>query len=237
MNNIMRKFWNFICRDINFSIIMPTYNRGYIIESSIDSVLNQTFNNYELIIIDDGSTDNTEYIINNKYNLYIMNGKIKYIKSCHAGVSRARNIGLECASNQWIAYIDSDNTINSDFLLYFAKYIKLFNNKCFYCGLKYMKSGKILNKKFQYSKLLKSNFIDLGTFIHSKILINELGCFDENLKRLVDWELILIYTKKYIPKRIKKTLIYYNDDNRVDRITNKEDLQNSRDYIIKKHKI
>ncbi len=76
------------------TVIMPTYNRADIIERAIDSVLNQTFTNYELIIIDDGSKDRTEELITTKYATQLNSGKIKYIKQKNSGVSSARNKGL-----------------------------------------------------------------------------------------------------------------------------------------------
>ena len=91
------------------SVIMPTYNRVDIIGRAIDSVLKQTYDNFELIIIDDGSTDNTETSIKDKYDEYIQNGKIKYIKQKNSGVNIARNNGLSKATGNIIAYLDSDN--------------------------------------------------------------------------------------------------------------------------------
>jgi len=235
MNNFVRAFWKYICKDISFSIIMPTYNRGYIIEKSIDSVLTQSFTNYELIIVDDGSTDNTRELIFDKYKKYIESKKIVYVEGNHGGVCVARNIGLATASNEWIAYIDSDNTIKPDYLLYFAKNIKIYRKKCFYCGLTYASKKTVLNKKFDYRILLKGNFIDMGTFVHNRSLVMELGGFDENLTRLVDWDLILTYTKKYTPKHIDKILLIYNDNDRNDRITKSENLKTNYEYIRSKH--
>ena len=85
------------------SIILPTYNREHVISRSIDSVISQTYSNFELIIVDDGSTDNTSDILK-KYE-----GKVEYIKQKNSGVSSARNTGIKLAKGEYIAFIDSDD--------------------------------------------------------------------------------------------------------------------------------
>ena len=85
------------------SVIIPTYNRESYLERAIISVLEQTYTDYELIIIDDGSTDDTVSILN-KYDKNIRKYSI-----LHSGVSAARNFGITKAHGQWIALLDSDD--------------------------------------------------------------------------------------------------------------------------------
>lgn len=89
--------------DLCVSIIMPTYNRGHLIERAINSVLSQMEPGDELIVIDDGSTDNTEEEIA-KYG-----SRIKYIKTTNWGAGKARNLGIRAAQNDLIAFLDSDD--------------------------------------------------------------------------------------------------------------------------------
>ncbi|WP_313128016.1 glycosyltransferase family 2 protein [Anaerocolumna sp.] len=90
---------------LKFSVIMPTYNRAHIIKRAIKSVLNQSYTNWELIIVDDGSQDNTEEVIKN-----IRNDKIRYIKLMdNRGVNTARNVGIELADSDYITFLDSDD--------------------------------------------------------------------------------------------------------------------------------
>jgi len=97
---------------ITFSIIMPTYNRGYIIKSAVISVINQTYQNWELIIVDDGSTDNTSEVISD-----IEDRRIHYIQyKKNAGSNHARNIGMEKATGRYLAFLDSDNQWHKDYL-------------------------------------------------------------------------------------------------------------------------
>lgn len=87
------------------SIIMPSYNTGKYIGKSIESVLNQTYQNWELIIVDDCSTDNTDKIVT-----AINDARIKYMKnSCNLGAAISRNRALREAKGQWIAFLDSDD--------------------------------------------------------------------------------------------------------------------------------
>lgn len=95
------------------SIIVPVYNTGLAICKCIESVLQQTYNNFELIIIDDGSKDATASIID-KYAMG--DSRIKAIHIPNAGVSNARNVGLDIASGEYIMFIDSDDWIERDYL-------------------------------------------------------------------------------------------------------------------------
>ena len=91
--------------DFKVSVIIPTYNRGNLIIKSIKSVLNQTFKNLEVIVIDDGSSDNTEHLVNK-----ITDKRLKYVKlSSNKGSSNARNIGIKNANGQFISFQDSDD--------------------------------------------------------------------------------------------------------------------------------
>ncbi len=87
------------------SVILPTYNRGKLVSKSINSVLNQSYNNFELIIVDDGSTDQTEKIINSFNDNRIVYLKHNYNK--HA--SAARNTGIAKSKGEFIAFLDDDD--------------------------------------------------------------------------------------------------------------------------------
>ena len=87
------------------SIVIPTYNRGYLIRAAIDSVLDQTYSNFEILVIDDGSTDNTREIINS-----IEDTRINYIYIDHSGRPAVpRNVGIEKSRGQFVAFLDSDD--------------------------------------------------------------------------------------------------------------------------------
>ena len=95
-----------------FSIIIPVYNSGNTIERCIESIIYQKFTNWEIILIDDGSTDNSSVICKR----YAMNdSRIQYLYKTNGGVSSARNLGLDNATGTWITFIDSDDTIAQDY--------------------------------------------------------------------------------------------------------------------------
>lgn len=96
-----------------FSIIIPTYNRGYIVDETIKSIQNQTFKDWELIVVDDNSTDNTPSVLAK----FKKDKRIKFVKNKkNLGPSGSRNIGLEEAKGELIVYVDSDDPVLDIFL-------------------------------------------------------------------------------------------------------------------------
>tara|TARA_B100000963_G_scaffold327386_1_gene315096 strand:+ start:341 stop:1231 length:891 start_codon:yes stop_codon:yes gene_type:complete len=98
---------------ILFSVIIPVYNRESIIKSTIESVINQSFSNWELIVVDDGSTDNTRTSV---LKFSINDERIKYIYQNNAERSVARNNGIKHASGDWICFLDSDDAFKDNHL-------------------------------------------------------------------------------------------------------------------------
>lgn len=95
---------NFLDRSIKVSVIIPTYNRANCITNAIDSVLAQTYTDYEIIVVDDGSTDKTRELLSQRYGK-----RIRYIYQPHAGPSAARNTGIRASQADLIAFLDSDD--------------------------------------------------------------------------------------------------------------------------------
>ena len=223
--------------DISFSIIMPTFNRKHCIKNAIDSLLAQTYKNYELIVIDDGSIDGTEEYLFENYKKELKNEKIKFIKfKKNNGVCVARNEGIKTAKNEWIGYLDTDNVMYSDYLKTFAKFInKNTGSKNFYAQGKTIQEGFIFGNEFDFEKLIVENFIDLNVFIHHKDLFKQYGGFDVDLKRAVDWDLIIRYTKDNPAFFIKKILLDYDNNKNVFRISTTESLADAYKKIILKY--
>ncbi len=96
------------------SIVVPIYNTNVDdFKRCLDSILNQTFSNYEIFVIDDGSKDE----LSNKYKeLCLMDKRINYLKIINGGVSNARNVGISKATGKYICFIDSDDTVDKDYL-------------------------------------------------------------------------------------------------------------------------
>ena len=98
--------------NIKFSIIVPVYNVEKYIKKCINSILNQTYKNYEIIIINDGSTDKSKKILESYKNI----DNIKIINQTNKGLSVARNIGIKNASGDYLLFVDSDDYIDNDLL-------------------------------------------------------------------------------------------------------------------------
>ncbi len=96
-----------------FSILLCTFNRANLLPNAIESVINQSFADWELIIIDDGSQDNTKYVIQK----YLEDSRISCFYQTNAGAASARNVGLEKAKGKYITILDSDDHYKEDHLL------------------------------------------------------------------------------------------------------------------------
>lgn len=101
-----------------FSIIMPTHNRGSLISTGIESVIDQTYADWEFIIIDDGSTDNTKAVIES-----YKDSRIRYYFQEHKERSTARNKGIELARGKYICFLDDDDYLKPNFLMDFYQYL------------------------------------------------------------------------------------------------------------------
>lgn len=95
------------------SIIVPVYNCECYIKGCVDSLINQSYGNLEIILIDDGSKDNTEAIIRLNYST---DKRVHYIKKVNEGVSRARNLGIQLATGDYITFVDGDDFVSLDFI-------------------------------------------------------------------------------------------------------------------------
>ena len=115
---------------MKFSIIIPTYNRASFLLRAIESVLAQTYTDWELIIVDDGSTDNTKDIVS-QYN----DDRIRYIYQQNAERSAARNNGINHANGDYVCFMDSDNLMLSHRLQLLADSIT--TEACYYTGIEY----------------------------------------------------------------------------------------------------
>ncbi|WP_243312996.1 glycosyltransferase [Fundidesulfovibrio agrisoli] len=174
-----------------FSVIMPTFNQADSINRAIRSVLSQTFDSYELIVIDDGSSDNTIEVL-----AEIDDDRFIIKKIEHSGVSAARNVGIKNSKGKYIAFLDADNEWKCNFLEKFHDAIQ--NNfskfRVFYCnGYLYDKDSLRGTIPPLYSEALMFHqpLLDLNGFVIESSLIQLAGNFDENLFRWVDYEMML----------------------------------------------
>ena len=165
------------------SVIIPTYNRADLIRETIDSVLSQTYPEFEILICDDGSTDNTQEIINS-YN----DSRIKYLYQKNSGLpAKARNLGLQVAKGSYIAFVDSDDIWLPTKL---AKQIQILQKKpqimavasnAIVFPLKEHKAFKFKQDKLiSFDELLLENIIFNSSVLIKRQILDEIGFLDEN---------------------------------------------------------
>jgi glycosyltransferase involved in cell wall biosynthesis len=112
------------------SVIIPTYNRAYVVHKAIESILAQTYKNIEIIVVDDGSIDNTDQVIAN-YK------QVVHIKKQHEGQAEARNAGLTIAKGEYLASLDSDDVWKENFLSIAMGYLLLHKLDMFFSNWEY----------------------------------------------------------------------------------------------------
>lgn len=200
-----------------FSIVIPLYNKGYQIKATIDSVLSQTYPNWECLVVDDGSSDNSCSVVQK-----IEDSRIKYLKKKNGGPSSARNMGIENALFDWILFLDADDYLLNDALAHFDTLINKYNNiKCFVCNM-YLKRGK-KTRRYSYAYkngILKNNFLSVvlnqcrmragTTIFHKDIFANYR--FDNTIRRYEDAEFTYRIMLNYKVCESNKPVFIYNLD-------------------------
>ena len=138
------------------SIIMPAYNAEEYIEKSIESIISQTSENWELIIINDGSTDNTGQIISDWAK---KEPRINVFSQQNKGVSCARNLGIEHAAGKYLAFLDSDDLYDKTFVEKMCAKIEQENVAVVYCGYFFEKFNKYIGEPYPEGSLLECNLL------------------------------------------------------------------------------
>jgi len=221
------------------SIILPTYNRAQVIERAVKSILSQTYSNFELFIIDDGSIDNTVDIISS-----FKDERINCIKSKdNSGQVVARNMGLKQIKGKYIAFLDSDDEwyknylkrqidvlsgLDDDYGLVYCKCRRLAGN-----NISYIPSRVIREEEVKF-ELLGENFTTLQGVLLKGRCLDKCGYLDENMPALEDWDFFIRLSNICKFRYNDEVLVTMQasidgaNDNIAHRIK-------SREYILKKH--
>ncbi|MFM7681358.1 MAG: glycosyltransferase family 2 protein [Bacteroidota bacterium] len=164
-----------------FSVIIPSYNRAHLLPKAIQCVLNQTFTSYELIIVDDGSSDTTKEIVES----YLIHPHIKYLYQSNNGVCAARNTGARNAVGQFIVFLDSDDEVSPNWLHDFFLVSQLDSFDVVFCDMEEVSDRgerrRVLAKKPYANRNVLGLFL-AGVFAIKKTLFDEIGGYDELLK-------------------------------------------------------
>lgn len=192
------------------SIIVPAYNQGQYISETIKSISTQEYLNWECIIIDDGSTDNTEVVV---MNSICGDRRFKYIKQENQGLAATRNNGIMQSYGEYILPLDSDDLI-SPFYIRDAISVFLRNpeTKLVYCEAEYFgeKIGKWELPDYSYEKILLSNMIFCSAVYRRKDYDKTKG-YNVNMKGgLEDWDFWISFLKENdVVFKIPKTYFFY----------------------------
>ena len=204
------------------SVVIPSYNRAQHIEKAIDSVFEQKMENIEIILVDDGSTDNTREIIQKKYG-----DRVRYFYQENQGSPGARNTGIKNARGDYVAFLDSDDYWRPDKLerqlalinehpeyglvasrcakIQYAGNLKKSNRPLSYQGRR-GKSGWVLKDLFE------KNFIRTSSVMIRKDCFDSVGLFDEELLQTQDYDLWLRMAAEYPVGFINEALTVYVDN-------------------------
>ncbi len=228
------------------SVIIPAYNSEKFIKRTIQSVLNQTYKDFEVIIVDDGSTDNTKEVVE---EFQKKDSRIKYLWQENSGApARPKNKGIKESKGKYIAFLDHDDEWLPEKL---EKQLVLFekqkNSK-----LRFVSSwGLIFNAKENqtyehkikkrgnvFQELLANNFIlSCSSIFLKKEIFESVGFFDENLKFSDDWEMWIRIAQKYEFDFINEALFkyYWHGENVMNKLKGEEKLKEYK-YILEKYK-
>lgn len=202
------------------SIVMPAWNREHAIVASIDSVRQQSLKAWELVVVDDGSTDGTREIVSAYARL---DRRIRLVEADHLGVCAARNRGIEEAQGKFLAFLDSDNTWRPDFLRNMYAGLNASGGKAAYSAVRMLNAREeFTGQPITADQLLVRNYVDLNVLMVDTALVRELGGFDTSLRRWVDYDLVLRITETSSIDYFPFIGCDYVDDHNEERITRRE---------------
>lgn len=199
------------------SVIIPTYNRAHVVARAIQSVLDQTYANFELLVVDDGSTDNTKQVVE-----YAGDDRVRYIcLEQNSGASHARNAGIQMAECEYIAFLDSDDEWMPQKL---ERQMEVMRQASDAVGLVYCRMSGV-NPKGEVSFcpdlgiakeklegnlfpfLLKENVLSPQSVLARRKCLEKSGGFDESLTCIEDWELFLRIAQCWEIAYVEETLV------------------------------
>ena len=185
------------------SVVLPVWNRRQQVLEAIESVLAQSYDHWELLVVDDGSTDGTRDVIRG----LLADPRIRLVLQEHRGAAAARNHALAESRGEIVAYLDSDDVWYPTFLAAVVQALEEQPSRdAVYAALLVSHPDPaetfLRGAPFDRESLLEGNFIPMTAFAHRRRLCERYGGFDEAMTRLIDWDLILRYTAESKPLQI-----------------------------------
>jgi glycosyltransferase involved in cell wall biosynthesis len=204
------------------SVVLTTYNgasRGYLVEA-IESVLKQSYQNYELLIVDDGSNDHTR----KQCSPFLDNPKVRYLHQENKGLPGARNTGIQASCSEFICFLDDDDVWKTEKLQRQIDFIEARLNRIVNWGLIFTwlelidAQGTVISFRGKlaegriYKKLVLENIIEApSSVLVRREVFQDIGLFDESLLSCEDWDMWLRISKKYLVFPVKEYLVQYRE--------------------------
>jgi len=224
------------------SVIIPTFNRAHLIGRAIKSVLNQTYQDFEIIVVDDGSTDNTQEIVKG-----FRDKRIRYIRhKKNTGAAAARNSGISASFGKYIGFQDSDDKWLPEKL---EKQIKVMDGSLSKIGYvysdmwhvhrtgrkQYWPSPTIVEGKIVNEHSLDYQVFQLGivAILIKRECFEKVGIFDERFPRLIDLEFFIRLAKQFDSYHIKEPLVQFYETNGIS--SNEENHSIARILLLEKY--
>ncbi len=221
-----------------FSVIIPTYNRANFLKKAIDSVLSQSYEHYEIIVIDDGSVDNTKELIKS-----YCSQKIIYVRQDNKGVSEARNLGIKISTGTFIAFLDDDDLYHENKLEVCFGYLKKRIDTNFFCsnfmfidekGDKTMRGDVINNySEVNLHNIAMFDLIHTSSVVIRKVAIGENTLFPREQKVSEDYYMWSEILKNGNGYNIPETLTYFRQHGKNTKISSLQLYKENRKIIDK----
>lgn len=212
-----------------FSIIIPSFNRADVVSMSIQSIFNQSFSDWELILVDDGSNDHTSEVV----LPFINKQGFKYIYQENTGVSQARNVGALNSTGYWLIFLDSDDELTRDSLKYFDYYINQNPQEKLFVAGNERKTSSVseirLPKEGSYNPFLS------GTFCIRKEVFDQIGGYDPKFTFSENTELFHRLRQNSISPFFIPTVSLIYHENSAGGSKNLENIIQSVSLFLRKH--
>ncbi|MBO3672640.1 glycosyltransferase [Acinetobacter soli] len=223
------------------TVYIPTYNRINLLKRAINSVLAQTYCNYEIIVVDDNSNDGTQEYLK---EIALENKKIRYfLKKENSGACVSRNIAISNAKGEFITGLDDDDYFLENRLQNFIDNISLLNHNIFiFSNMLFDKNGKLRKKSSFRPKIVEKKHLIYGNYIGNQIFcytssIKKIQGFDEDLKAWQDWDCWyrLLDNNKAVFLEYNDYVVDDNDRLRITTKNRKEKIMNVYNYLCLKY--
>jgi glycosyltransferase involved in cell wall biosynthesis len=195
------------------SVIIPSYNHAHLVGEAIKSVLEQDYQHYEIILVDDGSTDNTCEVVAQ------FGFKVRYIYQPNQGLSAARNSGLYAARGELVGFLDADDLYEPNFISTLISILEANPQAdAVHCACRFVDrfnnplpqiAGKVVTAEHLFSTMLKGNFLTPVCMFAYKYCYEETGGFDRAFQGVADWDMWLRISKSFTVIATEQVLARY----------------------------